>query len=66
MQVELKTGLSIFTKIESALTGGIGLIWSFLSLINGRMVPHKDYIEKIEFQELILAIINWPNSELSV
>ena len=24
----------------------------------------KDYIEKIDFQELIFAIVNWPNSEL--
>ena len=24
----------------------------------------KDHIEKIDFQELIFAIVNWPNSEL--
>ena len=24
----------------------------------------KDYIEKIDFQELFIAVVNWPNSEL--
>ena len=24
----------------------------------------KDHIEKIDFQELIFAVVNWPNSEL--
>ena len=24
----------------------------------------KDYIEKVDFQELLFAIVNWPNSEL--
>ena len=24
----------------------------------------KDHIEKIDFQELIVAVVNWPNSEL--
>ena len=27
-------------------------------------VGTKDYIEKVDFQELIFAIVNWPNSEL--
>ena len=25
----------------------------------------KDHIEKIDFQELIFAVVNWPNSELN-
>ena len=24
----------------------------------------KDHLEKIDFQELIFAVVNWPNSEL--
>ena len=24
----------------------------------------KDHIEKMDFQELIFAVVNWPNSEL--
>ena len=24
----------------------------------------KDYIEKIDYQELFIAVVNWPNSEL--
>jgi len=28
------------------------------------LVPYKDHIEKIDFQELIFAVVNWPNSEL--
>ena len=27
-------------------------------------VAAKDHIEKIDFQELIFAVVNWPNSEL--
>ena len=29
-----------------------------------RIVSPKDYIEKIDFQDLIFAVVNWPNSEL--
>ena len=25
---------------------------------------NKDHIEKIDFQDLIYAVVNWPNSEL--
>jgi len=33
--------------------------------VTGRMmVIGKDYIEKIDFQALIFAVVNWPNSEL--
>ena len=28
------------------------------------MPAPKDHIEKIDFQELIFAVVNWPNSEL--
>ena len=28
-----------------------------------RKVGTKDHIEKIDFQELIFAVVNWPNSE---
>ena len=28
------------------------------------LVCTKDHIEKIDFQELIFAVVNWPNSEL--
>ena len=30
----------------------------------GSLGIYKDHIEKIDFQELIFAVVNWPNSEL--
>ena len=43
----------------------------YLPNIYGTSVPGivelgitKDHIEKIEFKELIFAVVNWPNSEL--
>ena len=29
-----------------------------------RSPSYKDHIEKIDFQELSFAVVNWPNSEL--
>ena len=42
-----------------------GTYWSLEAYYTGTlMIQFKDHIEKIDFQELIFAVVNWPNSEL--
>ena len=39
-------------------------MYNTLPYSNTGMYLPKDHIEKIDFQELIFAVVNWPNSEL--
>ena len=36
---------------------------SFMKLNSNSCNGSKDHIEKINFQELIFAVVNWPNSD---
>ena len=54
-----KLWLARSVEIEAIPTSGAVYI-----LVDNLLGTSKDHVEKIDFQELIFAVVNWPNSEL--